>query len=190
MDNAINPHPWRENLRTIELDGEPWFHAKDICNILGSYVNSAGRSNPTMACACLDPDQKITLSRRTHNRIEGLAEFIGRTGSAIAVSESGLYKLTMRSDKQQAKAFQDWVTKDVLPAIRKTGGYLLNEKTTAYRTEHPQLFCGSRAPSFALVTESGLYKLTPRSDKDTARQATKKLDPSEKGRHPVTTPSF
>ncbi|HBT68496.1 MAG TPA: hypothetical protein DEB63_09970 [Agrobacterium sp.] len=43
------------------------------------------------------------------------------------VSESGLYKLIMRSDKPEARKFQDWVTRDV-PAIRKTGGYLLNEE--------------------------------------------------------------
>lgn len=43
------------------------------------------------------------------------------------VAESGLYKLIMRSDKPVAKDFQDWVTREVLPAIRKTGGYLLNE---------------------------------------------------------------
>lgn len=44
------------------------------------------------------------------------------------VSESGLYKLIMRSDKPEARKFQDWVTREVLPAIRKTGGYLLNEE--------------------------------------------------------------
>jgi phage anti-repressor protein len=50
------------------------------------------------------------------------------------VSESGLYKLIMRSDKPDAVAFQNWVTKEVLPSIRKTGGYLLNEqaRTTAH----------------------------------------------------------
>ena len=46
---------------------------------------------------------------------------------ANAVSESGLYKFIMRSDKPEAIAFQNWVTKEVLPSIRKSGGYLLNE---------------------------------------------------------------
>jgi len=44
------------------------------------------------------------------------------------VSESGLYKLIMRSDKPQAKAFQDWVTRSVLPAIRKDGMYVMGEE--------------------------------------------------------------
>lgn len=46
----------------------------------------------------------------------------------LIISESGLYKLIMRSDKPEARKFQDWVTRDVLPAIRKTGGYLMNAK--------------------------------------------------------------
>lgn len=49
----------------------------------------------------------------------------------LVVSESGLYKLIMRSDKAEAREFQDWITKDVIPAIRKTGGYLLNEQARA-----------------------------------------------------------
>lgn len=55
-------------------------------------------------------------------------------GVATLISESGLYKLIMRSKKPEAKDFQNWVTKEVLPSIRKTGGYLLNEaaRTTAH----------------------------------------------------------
>jgi prophage antirepressor-like protein len=44
------------------------------------------------------------------------------------VSESGLYKLIMRFDKPEARSFQDWVTRDILPAIRKDGGYILGEE--------------------------------------------------------------
>lgn len=53
---------------------------------------------------------------------------------ATLISESGLYKLIMRSDKPDAVVFQNWLTKEVLPSIRKTGGYLLNEaaRTTAH----------------------------------------------------------
>lgn len=49
----------------------------------------------------------------------------------MVVSESGLYKLTMRSDKPGARRFQDWVTRDVLPAIRKDGAYILGEEKVA-----------------------------------------------------------
>jgi prophage antirepressor-like protein len=51
----------------------------------------------------------------------------GRSGLTNLVSESGLYKLMMRSDKPNAKPFQDWITRDVLPAIRKDGMYVMGE---------------------------------------------------------------
>ena len=54
--------------------------------------------------------------------------FPGRTARASLVSESGLYKLIMRSDKPEARKFQDWVTREVLPAIRKDGAYIMGEE--------------------------------------------------------------
>lgn len=59
------------------------------------------------------------------NRIEG---FDGRAKTVVLISESGLYKLIMRSDKPQARAFQEWVTRHVLPAIRKDGAYVMGEE--------------------------------------------------------------
>lgn len=60
--------------------------------------------------------------------------------SQIIVSESGLYKLIMRSDKPEAKAFQDWVTRDVLPAIRKDGGYIMDEEKGPALCQPPCVF--------------------------------------------------
>jgi prophage antirepressor-like protein len=62
----------------------------------------------------LDADQKQTI-HRTPNRIGGLEKFIGKTASATAVSESGLYRLIMRADGAKAKPFRDWVAREVLP---------------------------------------------------------------------------
>lgn len=87
-----------KNLRTIELDGEPWFHASDTCRILGLSVS--GGSTPHTAR--LNADEKRTLSKRTHGQALGAAEFFGVAGLATAVNESGLYKLIMRSDKDTA----------------------------------------------------------------------------------------
>ncbi|PWE56230.1 hypothetical protein DEM27_12450 [Metarhizobium album] len=109
-------------LRVIMQEGEPWFVARDVCFITGSYLSPAGNPNVTMLV------QKLNADETQFNRIEV------RVGKAVAprrvvlVSESGLYKLIMRSDKPEARKFQDWVTRDVLPSIRKTGGYLLNEE--------------------------------------------------------------
>lgn len=59
-----------------------------------------------------------------------------RGAEATLISESGLYKLIMRSDKPQAKAFQDWVTKEVLPSIRKTGSFVTGQPSLV---ENPQM---------------------------------------------------
>ena len=100
-------------VRVLEQDGEPWFVATDVCKALGI-------KNPSIAVKPLGNDEwsKANLGQR------GL-------GAVLIVSESGLYKLVMRSDKPEARAFQDWVTKTVLPAIRKDGAYVMGEEKVA-----------------------------------------------------------
>ena len=93
-------------VRTIIKDGEPWFVAKDICDILGIQNTSDAVRN-------LDDDELVS-----EKAISG-----GQVREMLCVSESGLYALVMRSNKPQAKAFRKWVTSEVLPAIRKTGQY-------------------------------------------------------------------
>lgn len=102
-------------LRVITQMGEPWFVAADVCRALGLGLVSGS----TLHLRNLTPDQ-VDRWRPTTGRKGGKPNAI--------ISESGLYKLIMRSDKPEARKFQDWVTRDVLPAIRKTGGYLLNEE--------------------------------------------------------------
>lgn len=100
-------------LRVLMMRNEPWFLGMDVIAALD--LEAPGR-----AYSRLDACERHNMPR-THIGMRG-----GR--DIIAVSESGLYKLIMRSDKPEARKFQDWVTRDVLPAIRKTGGYLLNEE--------------------------------------------------------------
>lgn len=94
----------------VDIKGEPWFLAHDVCTVLG-------HTNTSVAVRVLGQDEwvKTSLGQR------GL-------GAVIVISESGLYKLVMRSDKPTAKTFQNWVTRVVLPAIRKDGGYILGEE--------------------------------------------------------------
>lgn len=94
-------------LRTITIDGEPWFVAKDVCAALGL-------DNVTRAVSNLDEDE-VTTSK--------VIDSIGREQSTNIVSEAGLYSLVLRSRKPEAKAFKRWVTHDVLPSIRKHGMY-------------------------------------------------------------------
>lgn len=93
-------------VRSVVLDGEPWFVARDICNVLGL-------PNLSMAMARLSDDEKGV------NRIDTL----GGPQQMAVVSESGMYALVLRSDKPGAAAFRRWITTEVLPAIRKTGSY-------------------------------------------------------------------
>ena len=93
------------NLRVIDKDGEPWFVATDV-------VIALGLTNTTVALKFVDEDDRAK-------------QCIGPSGVLTnLVTESGLYSLILKSRKPEAKAFKKWVTSDVLPTIRKTGGYL------------------------------------------------------------------
>lgn len=92
-------------LRTLtDENGEPWFVAKDVCDILG-------HSNVSMALDRLDDDERSKSN-------------LGRQGETNIVNEAGLYVLVLGSRKPEAHEFKRWVTHDVLPQIRKTGGYI------------------------------------------------------------------
>lgn len=115
MTNISNFVFGGHNLRTVLIEGEPWFVAVDILKCLGMEIGK-GTSNYYQK---LDASE-FSKVKRMHLGLSG-----GKP--MVLVSESGLYKLIMRSDKKEARKFQDWVTQEVLPSIRKTGGYLLNE---------------------------------------------------------------
>ena len=91
-------------VRTLNLNGEPWFVAADVCSVLDL-------SNPTIAVSRLDEDERAKFN-------------LGRQGDATIVNEPGLYTLVLGSRKPEAKAFKRWITHEVIPAIRKYGGYM------------------------------------------------------------------
>lgn len=93
-------------IRVIERDGDPWFVAKDVCNVLGIDTSNLSK--------VLDADEKGTYSVRTP----------GGDQRVSIINEPGLYSLILRSRKPQAKEFKRWVTHEVLPTIRKTGAYI------------------------------------------------------------------
>lgn len=103
--NEIIPFSYQGNdVRSLLLEGEPWFVAKDVCEILDI-------ANTTDAVSRLDSDEV------TRFNLGGLS------GETNIVSESGLYSLTLGSKKPEAKPFKRWITHEVIPAIRKTGSY-------------------------------------------------------------------
>lgn len=98
-------------LRTKVIDGNPWFVAKDLCEIL--ELDDVRR-----AVEPLDDDEKLT----------GEILQSGQMRSMWFVNESGMYTLVIRSRKPEAKAFRKWVTAEVLPTIRKTGRYEMRRR--------------------------------------------------------------
>jgi len=94
-----------------------------VCRVLGIHVKSDGKVNTTVALAKLDRDEIGSYPIETNARNGGT-----RTQVAKVVNRGGLDRLIMRSDKPEARAFQDWVIRTVLPAIRKDGGYIMGEE--------------------------------------------------------------
>jgi prophage antirepressor-like protein len=99
-------------VRTINKDGEIWFVAADVCAALEI-------ANPRDAVSRLDDDERSTVVT-ADSRSKGGAT---QRREIIVISESGLYSLILTSRKEGAKRFKRWITHEVLPAIRKTGGY-------------------------------------------------------------------
>lgn len=106
--NELKVFNYQDNeVRTVEVNGEPWFVLKDVCNVLG--LGSAHK-----VADRLDEDER--------NQIP-LTDSLGREQETTIVNESGLYNVLLRSDKPEAKPLRKWVTSEVLPSIRKTGSY-------------------------------------------------------------------
>ena len=96
------------SIRTMNIDGEPWLVAVDVCNALEI-------SNSRDAVARLDDDEKNTVA---------LTDGIRGNPNKVIVNEPGLYSLVLGSRKPEAKAFKRWITHEVIPSIRKHGGYI------------------------------------------------------------------
>ena len=97
-----------QQVRTVEKDGESWFVAKDVCDILEL-------TNPTEALRGLDGDERNTLRITEGNR---------GNPDVNVITESGVYELIFKSRKPEAKNFRRWLRKEVLPQIKRTGAYV------------------------------------------------------------------
>ncbi len=101
-------------ITVLTINGEPWFVASEICYVLEVDVNDSIKR--------LDEDEKISTESTRITEVEQIK-------SKWLVSESGLYSLVLGSRKPIAKPFKKWVTSEVLPSIRKTGSYSLQQLT-------------------------------------------------------------
>lgn len=106
---------WNYNdseVRTTTINNEPWWVLTDVCKILEL-------TTPSRVAERLDKDEVS----QAH-----IIDSLGRQQNTTIINESGLYSVILRSDKPQAKSFRKWVTSEVLPTIRKTGGYVNNDE--------------------------------------------------------------
>lgn len=103
---AVFSNPDFGEVRTLEINGEPWFVGRDVATALG-YSNT-----------------KDALAKHVdvEDKTDGVAirDSIGREQTPVLINESGLYSLIMSSKMEKAKEFKRWVTSEVLPSIRKT----------------------------------------------------------------------
>ncbi len=114
MENKIKIFENKEfgRVRTVIIDGEPWFVGKDVATIFGY---SKPRNAIAMHVDCED------------KKVAPIQGDLGGTQQMIIINESGLYSLILSSKMPKARDFKRWVTSEILPTIRKTGGYVADE---------------------------------------------------------------
>ena len=166
-------------VRTVDKDGEVWFVAKDVADIL-----EIQNSNDTVR-KMLDDDEKGIEKIYTHGGLQDMT----------VISEAGVYSLVFRSNKPEAKAFSRWVRHDVLPQIRKTGGYSIHEDNPALPSgvlEGAKIIfetAGIKGNQCALALDRVYRSYTGRSALDTgnitliAPSKNQLLTPTDIGRH-------
>lgn len=108
-------------IRVVSIDGSPWFVARDIILSLGIELGVKGAKH---RLGYLQEDEQQFVLKSNIHQMGG--SFPNR--GAWVISESGLYKIALRSNARDAFPVQDWVTREVLPAIRKDGMYVMGEE--------------------------------------------------------------
>ena len=135
-------------VRTIQLDGDPWFVAADVCDVLGL-------SNPSQALSYLDRDERRLITNEAWRT----------NGNMAVVSEPGLYSLVLRSRRPEAKGFRRWIAHEVIPALRQSGEYRLTAVSSVAAAPSGQLLRFSRRDllNLALEAETECEELRPKA---------------------------
>ena len=137
-------------IRTVIKDGEPWFVAQDVCAALGL-------ANTFWSVNGLDPDEKSYVSRTNLGLKPGK--------DMVIINESGLYAVIVRSDKPQARPFRKWVTSEVLPMIRKTGGTYMSAEAALEVIKDPRYGMGVLGQIKRQYIENGQLVVTVEIEK-------------------------
>ena len=127
------------DLRMVEIDNEPWFVGKDVAEALG-YAN---------------PRKALLDHIDLEDKIDGVTirDSIGRPQNPVFINESGVYALIFGSKLPDAKSFKHWVTSEVLPTIRKTGGYVQQGREIEFM-KNPNSAIFSAVQSLTMMAEA------------------------------------
>ncbi|KQB13207.1 hypothetical protein H9N28_08105 [Rhodobacter capsulatus] len=121
-------------LRTVLIDGNPWFALIDVLALVGiAPTNAYNYTRRYMDASEWTRAGKREFNGGTYFNLKGVLDPSSVGGSITLVSESGLYKTILRAQRSNpaAKEVQDWVTKEVLPRIRRDGAYIMGEEKVA-----------------------------------------------------------
>lgn len=143
------------DVRTVVLDGEPWFVLADLASVLGLA------RRPAAIAERLEDDVRQAYP---------IEDSLGRTQQTIIVSEAGMYDVIVRSDSPLAAPFRRWITTEVLPSIRKTGSYGAPAQLTG-----PELMAAAliEAQETLAAHETRIAQLAPKASRwDTFLEAT------------------
>jgi len=168
--HSVIPFQYESNeIRVIrDEQGEPWWVAKDVCDVLGL-------SNHNVSVKALDDDERWVSKVYPPERPNGV--------NIITVNEPGLYTLIIRSNKPEAKAFKRWITHEVLPQIRKTGVYQQSLPAV------PLKFC-VKCDTEKPATEFWVDKGQPDGKQKWCKACFRKADPQVKGDLTVRSQQF
>jgi prophage antirepressor-like protein len=135
-----------EMVRTLSIEGEPWFVGKDVCRCLeiGNHRDALGR---------LDDDERRDCV--------GIADAIGRKRETIVISEPGVYRLVFTSRSEAAGRFKRWLAHEVLPAIRRTGAYTAEPARGQAPAVEPPVAPLRPEPLLSSLDVEDLYKTAP-----------------------------
>lgn len=157
----IFQNPEFGEVRTVNIGGEPWFVGRDIALALG-YSNT----KDALAKHVDDDDKKMG----SQNATPSIKDSLGRDQYPVFINESGLYSLVLSSKLPTAKKFKRWVTSEVLPAIRKHGGYMTPEKVEEALLNPDVLIRLATELKEERNKNKALHELAVEQDKHIARQ--------------------
>ncbi|MGY4845467.1 BRO family protein [Kocuria sp. MNB10] len=149
MSQELTPFVYDgQTVRVIEVDGEPWFVARDVATVLGARTSS---DISRMA----DPEDKGSHKVRT----------LGGEQSMQVLNESGLYTVLIRSNAPMAKPFRRWVTSEVVPQIRKTGTYTVDQTPQLPKSDDERVLEAMQILSARVQeAQAKVLELTPKAN--------------------------